>query len=46
MTIKTKNHSKKNCQYCLQYFSHSKILECHVKICFAINEYVIRKQAY
>ena len=46
MTIKTKNHNKKNCQYCLQYFSHSKILECHVKNCFAINEYMIRKRAY
>ena len=38
MTNKKKHHGKKYfCQYYLQYFSSSKVLECHVKNCLAIN---------
>ena len=38
MTNKAKHHGKKYfCQYCLQCFSISKVLECHVKNCLAIN---------
>ena len=32
MTSKTKHHGKKYfCLCCLQYFTSSKVLECHVK---------------
>ena len=38
MASKTKYHGKKHfCRYCLQCFSSSKVLECHVKHCLAIN---------
>ena len=37
MSNKTKYHSKKYiCQYCLQCFSSSKVLECHTKNCLTI----------
>ena len=38
MVNKTKHHRKKHfCQYCLQCFPNSKVLECHIKNCFANN---------
>ena len=38
MTNKTKHHGKKHfCQYCLQCFSSSKLLKCHIKDCLAIT---------
>ena len=38
MTNKTKHHVKKYfCRYCLQCFSSSRVIECHVKYCLAIN---------
>lgn len=39
MTNKTKHHGKKkhSCCYCLQCFSSSKVLQCHVNNCLAIN---------
>ena len=38
MTNKTKYHGKKHfCWYCLQCFSSSRVLECHVKNCLVIN---------
>ena len=38
MTNKTKHHGKKRfCWYSLQCFSSSKVLQCHVKNCIALN---------
>ena len=38
MTNKTEHHVKKPfCWYFLQYFSTSRVLQCYLKICLAIN---------
>ena len=38
MTNKIKHHGKKHfCQYCLQCFSRSKVLECHMKSSLVTN---------
>ena len=38
MTNRTKHHDKKPfCQYYLQCFSSSEVLDCHVKYYLAIN---------
>ena len=41
MTNKTKYHGKKYFyRYCLQCFSYSKVLECHVEICLVIQDQI------